>query len=70
MKINHCEQYSDEWWDARKGLPTASVANKIVTPTGKMSSSSRALINELIADSMGLGEPPMEATEWMQRGTD
>ena len=24
----------------------------------------------LIADSLGLGEPPMEPTEWMLRGTE
>ena len=70
MKIHTMEQYSDDWWAIRKGLPTASVASKIISPTGKFSTQSRALVNELIADSLGLGDPPIEQTEWMLRGTE
>lgn len=32
MKIVDCVQYSPEWWLARKGVPTASAFDNIVTP--------------------------------------
>lgn len=32
-----CEQGSPEWMNARRGIPTASCFDKIVTPTGKLS---------------------------------
>jgi hypothetical protein len=68
--IHTCEQYSDAWWEIRKGLPTASNANKLVTPAGKKSASSRELLNSLLADRRGLGDPPIDPTEWMLRGTE
>ena len=37
MKIIDCEQYSDEWWSARIGKPSASNAKKLVTSTGAVS---------------------------------
>jgi hypothetical protein len=69
MQIFTMEQYSPEWWEERNGLPTASIASKIVTPTGAKSASARAVINTLIADLMGCGDEPMEPNEWMLRGT-
>jgi hypothetical protein len=71
VKIHNCEQYDDTWWALRKGLPTASRANEIVTPKkGDISTQHRALINSLIAESLGVQSDPMEATEWMLRGTE
>ena len=70
MIIQTCEQYTSEWWSTRRGLPTASCADKILTPTGKLSTQSRQYMNELIADKLGYGDPPMEPTAWMQRGID
>lgn len=35
MKIVNCEQVSPEWWDAKRGLPTASDFDRICTPVGK-----------------------------------
>jgi hypothetical protein len=32
MVIETFEQYSDEWWAARVGIPTASCFGKIITP--------------------------------------
>jgi YqaJ-like viral recombinase domain len=44
-------QYSAEYWQLRRGVPTASEANKILTAkTGKLSSSADEYINQLIAD--------------------
>lgn len=48
MRVVDCEQYSPEWWAARSGLPTASQADRIITATGKPSSSADAYISELI----------------------
>ena len=70
MIIHNMEQYSPEWWSIRKGIPTASCASKIVTPTGNLSVQSRAYMNELIADSLGFGDEPTEPTEWMTRGLE
>jgi hypothetical protein len=70
MIIHECNQYDDTWWEVRKGIPTASRANKVLTPKGALSSQSRAMVNELIADRLGLGDPPIEATEWMLRGLE
>lgn len=50
MNIVDCVQYTDAWWLARKGFPTASNADKIITPTGKPSAQAFAYICELLAD--------------------
>lgn len=71
MQIYNVKQYSPEWWAHRAGIPTASRANEIVTPNkGDMSTQVRALINDLIAEKLGIQSDPFEATEWMQRGKD
>lgn len=71
MKAYNFEQYSPEWWQARIGLPTASSASKIITPTGKYSASAKGLINELIAETI-IGGPEEEPYEnfWMRRGKE
>lgn len=48
MRVLECEQYSPEWWQARAGVPTASCADRILTATGKPSSSADAYIAELV----------------------
>jgi hypothetical protein len=45
--INNCDQGTDEWLAARKGKLTASRADEIITPTGKLSAGTRKLILEL-----------------------
>ena len=35
MKIVNCDQRSNEWYEARLGIPTASAFGKIVAPSGK-----------------------------------
>jgi len=71
MIVHDMEQYSPEWWAIRKGIPTASRARDLITAkTGALSASSAPYINELIADRLGLGEPPIEPTEWMIRGSE
>ena len=70
MRTYGFPQYSDDWWSIRCGIPTASSADKILTPTGKLSAQSEKYLNQLLADRAGFGDPPTEPTEWMQRGTD
>ena len=45
-----CAQYSDVWWRLRCGIPTASAADRILTPTGKLSAQAKKYVAELIAD--------------------
>lgn len=53
MTIHDFPQRSDAWFAARRGLPTCSAFDKILTPAkGAPSSSQDKLINELIAESL------------------
>ena len=70
MKIHTMEQMSSEWFAAKSGLPSASRAREIVTPTGAFSESSDKYLNQLLAERAGYGDPPMEPTEWMARGIE
>ena len=65
------EQGTEEWFDLRRGKFTASIASKMVTPTGRPSTTYRAEIGRIIAESLGWQEPePFIQTEWMRRGTE
>lgn len=73
MKIVKCEQYSPEWWEARRGIPTASAFDRIITPTGKLSAQADDYINELIGERVCLtpnffADNPMSAA--MANGRD
>ena len=70
MKTYGYEQRSDEWFAIRCGIPTASSADKLLTPTGKLSAQADAYLNRLLADRAGFGDAPMEPTEWMLRGIE
>jgi hypothetical protein len=51
MKTYTCPQLSDEWWELRRGRPTASAFDRILTPkTGKIAAAADDLIYELIAE--------------------
>ena len=71
MKIHNCEQYSDEWWTVRKNRLTASIASKVLTPTGRTSTQYIPEMARIIAEGMGWQEPaPRVDTYWMARGTE
>lgn len=73
MKIHNCEQYSDEWWELRAGLLTASKASVLLTPTGRPSTMYRGELGRLVAERLGLQEPDRTngiTTEWMDRGSN
>lgn len=47
----YCEQYSPEWWELRRGIPTASSFDRILTSkTAKPSAAQEDYIAELLAD--------------------
>ena len=63
-----CKQGTDEWLEARRGIPTASEFSKIITPrTGKLSASTDKYIAELIAETV---EPDhdFQGNYWTERG--
>lgn len=73
MRIIECTQGTPEWFEARRGIPTASNFKRILTPkTGKLSASAQDYIYELIAERYHLGamdELATPATVAMQNGT-
>lgn len=71
MKIHDVEQRTPEWDALRAGRLTASMASKLVTPTGKASVQYKGEIARIIAERMGLQDPEfIKPTYWMERGID
>jgi hypothetical protein len=69
MKIIQCEQYDEVWWNERRGLPTASKFDTLITPGGAPSKQCRRYMCELIAEShVHEDEDAFEPNEWMLRG--
>ena len=50
MIILDHEQGTDEWLEARRGKPSASMFSKLITMTGKPSTSAIGYIDELVAE--------------------
>ena len=70
MRISNFEQGSQEWLESRLGRPTASNFSKLITPTGKPSSSADAYINELIAQRITGELPEFYSNAAMERGNE
>lgn len=66
------EQGSDAWLEARRGMVTASVVGKLLTPTGRVAGNddSRALTMQLVAERITGVVDPVFVTADMQRGHD
>lgn len=69
MIILEHEQGTEEWLAARLGRPSASGFSKLITATGKPSTSASGYIHELIAERLTGESTPFHVTEWMERGT-
>ncbi len=71
MKIHNCEQYSEDWWSIRNGLPSGSKASCIVTSKGKRSESINDYAIEL-ANSVYFGKPinDFNGSRYMDRGSE
>jgi hypothetical protein len=71
MIIHEFEQYSEEWWEARRGRFTASIASKVITPTGKPSTQYKSEIGRILAEQLGYQDNDRDfSSEWMERGSD
>lgn len=70
MIILDHEQGSPEWLAARLGKPSASCFSRLITNSGKPSSSADGYINELIAERLTGRSKPFFTTPWMERGKE
>lgn len=69
MIVHDCQQGTQEWFDVRRGVFSASIASKLLTPTGKLSVSRFDEEARLVAERLGLQNPEAPfSTEWMDRG--
>lgn len=68
--FHYCDQYSPEWWSLRRGVPTASSFDKIMTPAKRQASSQQeGYIAELLGEKIDPLYPRIgEGTPAMQRG--
>lgn len=70
MIILGCEQRSEEWIQARLGIPTSSEFARIVTPTGKPSDQSEAYMFRLLGEWLTGESEDAYRNKWMERGTE
>lgn len=64
------QQGTPEWCEVRRGIPTASNFDKILTPTGKRSTQAKAYMRHLLAELV-IGRPLDEfKSSWMERGSE
>ena len=70
MLVSNFEQGSSEWLQSRLGKPTASNFGKLITPTGKPSTSAEGYINELIAQRITGELPEFYTNAAMERGNE
>jgi len=52
MKIIDCEQGKEEWFDVRRGIPSASNFSKIITATGKPSTQAEKYLFKLAGEKV------------------
>lgn len=71
MIIHDVPQNSYDWTMLRLGIPTASCFDKIVTPTGKLSSQSKDLACKLIAEELMQRQmDDIGGLHWVERGKE
>lgn len=72
MKVHDCEQRSDEWYELRLGLPTASNFNSLITPTGKVSTAGALTYAASLAAETYAKErlDVFEGNDWTERGRE
>lgn len=63
------EQGSDAWFEARRGIPTASNFKRILTAGGRRSDSAPQYLRELLREHHN-GRRPPEVNHWMTRGIE
>lgn len=74
MRIIDCVQGTPEWFEARRGIPSASNFSRILTPkTLKPAAAAEDYVHELVAESIRLDPPyftERPQSRAMQHGTD
>ena len=70
MKICNHEQGSPEWFEARLGIPSASMFSKIVTTKGVWSTQADSYINQLVAERLTGEREEVYQSHHMIRGTE
>ena len=70
MRVSDAIQGSDEWLESRLGRPTASNFGRLITPTGKASTSAQGYIDELVAQRITGEIPEFFKSAAMERGND
>lgn len=68
MQIIQIDQRTQQWHKVRKGIPTASAANKIVTGTGRRSAQARYYMGGLLNERQGFDLEHRGQTDAMARG--
>lgn len=68
MIIHPAKQRTPDWFQARVGVATASQFHRLITKTGKPSSSAQGYLHELIAERYIGAELDGATTNWMERG--
>lgn len=63
------EQGSEAWFEARRGIPTASNFKRILTAGGRRSDSAPQYLRELVREYHN-GRAPPETNQWMARGIE
>jgi hypothetical protein len=64
------EQGTEEWLAARLGKPSASNFGKLITVSGKPSTSAVGYINQLIAERLTMKSEPFYQNDHMARGSE
>jgi len=70
MRVSDAIQGSDEWLESRLGRPTASNFGRLITPTGKASTSAQGYIDELVAQRITGEIPEFFKSAAMERGNE
>jgi hypothetical protein len=70
MIILNDEQGTEAWLESRLGKPSASCFSKLITRTGKPSTSAETYINQLIFESLSKEITQGHVSEAMLRGTE
>jgi len=71
VKIHEGQQGTSEWDDLRRGKITASVAAKMITEKGAISTQAKPFVGKLIAEDLGIQEPEKNMSSyWMERGIE
>lgn len=70
MRIISHQQRTEGWYEAHRGVPTASSFSKLITSTGKRAASADAYIDELVAEKITGESKFIPTTAAMQHGID